>query len=74
MSRRIAHRPRYRHTYQSARPLLRSRQNFLKTRWTYRRQNVLYEKRALGYSLSLIPVGYRFLHSMKAITSTYRGN
>ena len=61
MSRRIAHRPRY----QSTRPLpysLRySSKEFLRTRWTYRRQQTFYPRRAPGQSLQLIPWGYKLL-------------
>ncbi len=58
MSGRIAHRPHYRNMRQSG-PLSRyTRQPFFYTRWSYRRQSLSYEKRPLGYGLSLIPFGY----------------
>ncbi len=58
MSQRIAHRPRYRSMRQLIPPSLRSHPSFFRQRWTYRRQEVRYEKHSLGYSLSLIPVTY----------------
>ena len=63
MSRRIAHRARYRNMRQF--PLFppRSRHDFFRIRWTYRRQTPLYEKHALGYSLSLIPIDFRLARS-----------
>ena len=63
MSGRIAHRPHYRNMRQFG-PLSRStRQSFFYARWSYRRQSLSYEKRPLGYSLSLIPFGYYAVHS-----------
>ncbi len=59
MSRRIAHRPRYRDMRQFIQPSARSRQYFFRTRWTYRRQTIKYEKHPPGYGLSLIPVPLR---------------
>ena len=38
MSRRIAHRPRYRNVRQLVQPPQHSRQNFFYTRWAYRRR------------------------------------
>jgi hypothetical protein len=61
MSRRIAHRPRYRNMRQLVQPQPHPRQNFFHTRWTYRHQKSSYEKHALGYRLSLIPISYRFI-------------
>ena len=62
MSRRIAHRPRYR----SARQLIQqppqsSHKAFFRKRWSYRRQEATYEKRPLGYALSFIPVSYHLV-------------
>jgi hypothetical protein len=64
MSRRIAHRPRYRNMRQLVQPPLHPRQNFFRSRWTYRHQRPSYEKHPLGYRLSLIVPGYRFIHSV----------
>lgn len=64
MSGRIAHRPRYRTTQQFAQPPRRARQPFLYARWTYRRQQLLYEKQPLGYSLSLLPFGYHLMQTV----------
>lgn len=62
MSDRIAHRPRYRTMRQFALSSHHSRQDFFqRTRWTYRKQTVHYEKHPLGYSLSLIPLTYRLM-------------
>ncbi|MBV9710963.1 MAG: hypothetical protein JO011_08625 [Ktedonobacteraceae bacterium] len=58
MSGRIAHRPHYRHVRQFVPSYKSTRQPFFRTRWSYRRQSPSYEKRPLGYGLSLIPFGY----------------
>ena len=63
MSRRIAHRARYRNMRQFPLFSPRSRHDFFRIRWTYRRQTPLYEKHALGYSLSLIPIDFRLARS-----------
>ena len=63
-SSRIAHRPRYRTMRQLAQASQRARQDFLSHRWMYRNQNIKYEKHSLGYQLSLLPVGYRFLQGI----------
>ncbi len=63
MSRRIAHRPRYQAMRSIPQPLLRSHKNFLRNRWTYRRQTIPFQKRTLGQGLLLIPWGYRVLRS-----------
>ncbi len=59
MSRRIAHRPRYRTMHRPVQISPNARHLFLHTRWVYRRQKPLYEKRPLGYGLALLPFGYR---------------
>jgi hypothetical protein len=59
MSGRIAHRPRYRNMQQFVQSPLPFRREFFRKRWTYRRQTISYEKRPLGYGLSLIPLNYR---------------
>ncbi len=64
MSRRIAHRPRYRHMRQIVLPPQNTRQTFFRTRWRYRRQDLAYEKHPLGYGLSFIPFGYRLVQKM----------
>ncbi|HLZ56488.1 MAG TPA: hypothetical protein VKR06_06025 [Ktedonosporobacter sp.] len=64
MSRRIAHRPRYRNQQQRIPPSLHARQNLFYSRWAYRRQQLAYEKRPLGYGLSLIPFGYRLMKTL----------
>jgi hypothetical protein len=64
MSDRIAHRPRYRSMRQLIQPSLRSHQSFFRNRWAYRRHEATYEKRPLGYGLSLIPVAYRLVPTL----------
>ncbi len=59
MSRRLAHRPRYRSLQHSMQPGLHSRQNFFRLRWSYRNRTPIYEKHAPGHSLSLIPLKHR---------------
>ena len=63
MSGRIAHRPHYRHMHQVVSPFKSTRQPFFRTHWSYRRQSLSYEKRPLGYGLSLIPSGYYALRN-----------
>ena len=63
MSGRIAHRPHYRHVRQAGHLSQSTRHPFFYTRWSYRRQSLSYEKRPLGYSLSLIPFGYYALRN-----------
>ena len=66
MSSRIAHRPRFRTPRHLAQPPRLSQKDYLRTRWTYCRQNAYYEKRPLGYSLSFIPFGYRAMRNLLA--------
>ena len=63
MSRRIAHRPRYQHMRYLPHLSYRSHKDFLRNRWTYRRQTITYQKRIPGQSLLLIPWGYRLLRN-----------
>ena len=65
MSRRIAHRPRYREMRHLSQPSLRTRKEFFPRRWTYRRLNFSYQKPSLGHGLLFVPV-YRFVHSIRA--------
>jgi hypothetical protein len=60
MSRRIAHRARYRNMRQFPLFFPRSRHDY---RWIYQRQTPLYVKHALGYRLSLIPIDFRLVRS-----------
>lgn len=64
MSRRIAHRPRYRSIRQIVSPLHNTRRTFFRERWSYRRRDLDYEKRPLGYGLSFVPFGYRLVRRM----------
>lgn len=61
MSRRIAHRPRYRSMSQFVQPSRTSRQHYLATRWSYRKQQPRYNKRPLGYRLVLQPFCHRLM-------------
>jgi hypothetical protein len=64
MSRRIAHRPRYHYMRPLPHPSLRSHKDFLRNRWTYRRQNIPYQRRSPGQGLLLVPWGYRLVSSV----------
>ncbi|MDQ2885117.1 MAG: hypothetical protein M3Y39_03435 [Chloroflexota bacterium] len=64
MSRRIAHRPRYRSTRQIISPPHSSHRTFFRERWSYRRRDFAYEKRPLGYGLLFVPFGYRAIQRM----------
>lgn len=65
MSRRIAHRPRYNSLRSIPQPLLRSHKDFLRNRWTYRRQTPpFFQKRSLGQGILLIPWGYHLVRNM----------
>jgi hypothetical protein len=64
MSRRIAHRPRYRNMRSIPQPSLRSHKDFFRNNWTYRRQGIPFQKRTLGQGLLLIPWGYRLVHGL----------
>jgi len=56
----IPHRPRYRMTRHPVQSYLHSRQSLFNIRWHYRQQASSYQKRPLGYGLSLVP--YYHLH------------
>ena len=64
MSRRIAHRPRYHSMRSIPQTPPRSRKDFLHSHWTYRSQNIPYQKHKLGQGIMLIPWGYRLLHGV----------
>ncbi len=64
MSGRIAHRPRYRNTYQYMHASFNAQQKFFSKHWTYLRQKPALERRPLGYGLALIPTGYRSLRNL----------
>jgi hypothetical protein len=59
MSRRLAHRPRHHLTRITPHRLYPSKRDYLRQRWVYRQQGVSYLKRPLGYSLSLVPWGWK---------------
>lgn len=65
MSRRIAHRPRYRDMRHLNKPSLRTRKEFFRQNWTYRRQTIAYQKISLGQGLLFLPF-QRFIHSLRA--------
>jgi hypothetical protein len=64
MSGRIAHRPNYRLSRHFAQSPRVSRKDYLRTRWTYRQQRQQFEQHPLGYSLSLLPFGYRLMQGV----------
>ncbi|GAC1422041.1 MAG: hypothetical protein PVSMB2_32310 [Ktedonobacteraceae bacterium] len=64
MSDRIAHRPRYQSIRRRIQPSRLTEKDFLRNRWTYRLQTPHYEKHALGYGLSLVPLGYKFVRGL----------
>ena len=64
MSSRIAHRPRYHMMLSIPQTPLRSHKEFLRNRWTYRRQVNFFQKRTIGQGLLLIPWGYRAVRSV----------
>lgn len=59
MSRRLAHRPRHNPARITPRRFSQSNRDYLRQRWTYRQQGISYLKRPLGYSLSLVPWGWK---------------
>ncbi len=64
MSDRLAHRPRYHGTFKHIRPSRHLQKEYLRNRWAYRRQTPHHEKHSLGYSLSLVPLGYKFVRGL----------
>lgn len=62
MSKRIANRPRHHMTRYFPQPSSRRHKDYLHTRWTYRRFTIPYQRRTLGQSLSLLPLGYKLIH------------
>jgi len=64
MSDRLAHRPRYHGLFNHVDSSQHLHKEFLRNRWAYRRQTPYYEKRTLGSSLSLVPIGYTFVRGL----------
>jgi hypothetical protein len=64
MSRRLAHRPRHHLVPIQSRALNRSRRDYLHQRWNYRQQYPQYPQTPLGYSLSLVPWGWKRAREM----------
>ena len=62
MTRRIAHRPRYRNVPPQTSHVSHARKDLFYTRWTYRRFKIPYTPPKLGQGLILAPI-YRFVHS-----------
>lgn len=62
MTRRIAHRPRYRNLPPQSSRVSHARKDLFYARWTYRRFKLTYTQPGLGHGLLLAPV-YRFVHS-----------
>ncbi len=65
MSRRIAHRPRYRNLHHFAQSSRSTQQEFFPRHWTYRRQPLFYPRPVLGQGLLLIPFQC-FVHNLSA--------
>ena len=63
MSRRLAHRPRYRNLYHLSRFPPPTQKAFFHTHWAYRQHTIHYEKRTVGHGLLSISLP-RFVHSM----------
>ncbi|HLX39865.1 MAG TPA: hypothetical protein VKR42_05005 [Ktedonobacteraceae bacterium] len=61
MTRRIAHRPRYRNVPPQSSRVSHARKDLFYARWAYRRFKISYNQPTLGRSLLLAPV-YRFVH------------
>ncbi len=64
MSDRLAHRPRYHGPFNRIHPSQYTQKEFLRNRWTYRRQTLSYEKHTLGYSLAFVPTSYTFVRDL----------
>ncbi len=64
MSRRLAHRPRYRNLRHLSPLPLPAQKSLFRTRWTYRQQTITrYQKRSIGQGLLSLPLP-RFVHSV----------
>lgn len=59
MNRRVAYRPRYHQVRTDPRFLTHTRQEYLRHRWAYRAQHMVYPKRVLGSGLALVPWGWQ---------------
>jgi hypothetical protein len=64
MSDRLAHRPRYHGAFKHIHPTRYSNKDYLRTGWSYRRQTPKFEKHTPGYSLSFVPLGYKFVRGL----------
>jgi len=62
MTRRIAHRPRYRNVLPQSSHVSHARKDLFSARWTYRSFKISYTPPKLGQGLLLAPI-YRFVHS-----------
>ncbi|HLJ33594.1 MAG TPA: hypothetical protein VKU38_08085 [Ktedonobacteraceae bacterium] len=62
MTRRIAHRPRYRNVPPQSSRVSHAHKDLFYTRWAYRRFKIPYAQPRLGQGLLFAPV-YRFVHS-----------
>ncbi len=65
MSRRIAHRPRYRNIPTMVRTTNYARKTFFPHHWMYRPLTIPYQKRLPGQGLSLLPF-HRLVHGAPA--------
>lgn len=59
MSRNLAHRPRHHLLRVQPQPPHLAHRAYLHPRWTYRQQRPLLPKHPLGYSLALVPYGWK---------------
>ncbi len=64
MSDRLAHRPRYHGTFKHIHPSRHSTKEYLRNHWVYRRQSPQVEKHSPGYSLSFVPLSYKFVRCL----------
>lgn len=65
MSRNLAHRPRHHLLRVQPQPLRLAHRAYLHPRWTYRQQRLLLPKHPLGYSLTLVPYGWKRAHETR---------
>lgn len=66
MRKRLAHRPHNVRAHYAQQSFSCSHNEFLPTRWTYRRQTITLPKHIPGQSLLLVPWGYRLLRNAVA--------
>jgi hypothetical protein len=72
MSRRIAHRPRHHLMRNYSQPPLRSHKEYLRTRWTYRRQALPYSRHPLGHGLMVLSSSRSALNPLRLLPALPR--